>query len=225
MIKQLGKSTLVHHSVVHYGECSVGDKCLILENVILGFPTTEHLVTLRDRHRFVSDFDFFGVSIGNKCVIRSGSTIYRNTVIGNDFRTGHNILVRENARIGDNVILGSGSVLDADVVMGSNVSVQSQVYVSTGCVVEDHVFMGPNCVLLNDKYPIRKGKLHPVHVCKGASIGGNVTLLPGIKVGEGALVGGGAVVTKDVPEWHLAIGNPAQFTPLDDTMRTLNDIE
>lgn len=224
MIKQIGEDSLVHHSVVHYGECYIGSDCLILENVILGFPTVEHLMALRKKHKFLYEFDFFGVSIGDNCVIRSGSTLYRNTKIGRNFRTGHAVLIRENAQIGDYVTVGSGTVLDANVHLGSRVSIQSQAYISTGCQVEDEVFLGPNCVLLNDKYPIRKGELRPVLIRKGASLGGNVTILPGVTVGEGAMVGGGAVVTRDVPPWHLAVGNPARFEPLDETLAVTNNI-
>jgi acetyltransferase-like isoleucine patch superfamily enzyme len=224
MVAEIGTNTLIHHSVTTYGVCKVGSHCLILENVILGYPTTEYLIQLRDHHRFVYDFEFLGVELADNTVLRSASTLYRNVKIGVNFRTGHGVMIRENARIGHHVMLGTASVVDADVTIGNYVSIQSQVYISNGCAIEDHVFLGPNCVLLNDKYPIRKGELKPVRICQGASIGGNATLLPGVTVGEGALVAAGTIVTKDVPPWHLAKGNPAQFSELDESLRTLNQI-
>ena len=224
MFKKIGENTIIHHTVNNYGINSVGSHCLILEGVILGFPTAEYLVELRDHHRFVYEFDYIGTNIGNNAVIRSGSTLYRNVKIGHHFRTGHNVLIRENALIGNHVVVGSETVIDSDVEIGHKVSIQSRVYISNGCVCEDNVFLGPNCSLLNDKYPIRKGKIDPPRICRGASVGGNVSILPGVVVGEGAMIGAGAVVTTDVPPWHLAIGNPARFSKLDDSLITENKI-
>jgi acetyltransferase-like isoleucine patch superfamily enzyme len=121
-------------------------------------------------------------------------------------------------------MVGTGSVIDADVTIGSNVSIQSSVYISNGCVCEDKVFLGPNCSLLNDKYPVRRGNLESPRICEGASVGGNATILPGVVVGKGAMVAAGAVVTKNVPDWHLALGNPATFQRLDDSLMVENKI-
>lgn len=224
MIKKIGANTLIHHTVNSYGENFIGSHCLILEDVVIGYPTAEYLVELRDHNRFVYEFDFFGAEIKDHAVIRSGSTIYRNNRIGHHFRTGHKVLIRENASIGNHVMVGTSTVIDADVTIGSNVSIQSSVYISNGCVIEDKVFLGPNCSLLNDKYPVRKGHLESPRICEGASVGGNATILPGIAVGKGAMVAAGAVVTKNVPAWHLALGNPATFQQLDDSLMVENKI-
>jgi acetyltransferase-like isoleucine patch superfamily enzyme len=224
MIKKIGANTLVHHTVSSYGENFIGSHCLILEDVVIGYPTAEYLLELRDHNRFVYEFDFFGTEIQDHAIIRSGSTIYRNTRIGHHFRTGHKVLIRENAGIGNHVMVGTGSVIDADVTIGSNVSIQSSVYISNGCVCEDKVFLGPNCSLLNDKYPVRRGNLESPRICEGASVGGNATILPGVVVGKGAMVAAGAVVTKNVPDWHLALGNPATFQRLDDSLMVENKI-
>jgi acetyltransferase-like isoleucine patch superfamily enzyme len=224
MIKKIGENTLIHHTVTSYGDNTIGSHCLILEDVILGHPTADYLVELRDHNRFVYEFDFVGTEIQNNAVIRSGSTLYRNVKIGHHFRTGHKVLIRENAVIGNHVMVGTSTVIDADVAIGSYVSIQSNVYISTGSVCEDNVFLGPNCALLNDRFPVRKGELEPPRICRGASVGGNVTVLPGVTVGEGAVVGAGAVVTKDVPAWHLAVGNPATFSKLDKSLMVENKI-
>ncbi len=224
MITKIGEYTLIHHTVTSYGLNIIGSRCLILEDVILGFPTAEYLVELRDHHRFVYEFEYLGTEIQDNCIIRSGSTLYRNTKIGHHFRTGHKVLIRENAIIGNHVMVGTSSVIDADVTIGSYVSIQSNVYISNGTICEDNVFLGPNCALLNEKYPVRKGELVPPRICKGASVGGNATILPGIVVGEGAMIGAGAVVTKDVPPWHLAVGNPARFSALDESLIKKNKI-
>ena len=226
MIKAVGENSLIHNTVTSYGENTIGSHCMILENVILGHPTTDILLEMREKKKFIHDFTYLGTSIGDHVIIRSEGIIYRNVTIGNNTRTGHKVLIRENCTLGHNVMVGTGTVMDSDVTIGNFVSIQSTVYLSTGCVIEDKVFLGPNCVLLNDKYPIRvKEGLKPPVIRKGASIGGNVTVLPGVVVGEGALVAGGAVVTRDVPPWHLAVGSPARFEELTEALRVLNEIE
>ena len=92
-------------------------------------------------------------------------------------------------------------------------------------VIEDHVFIGPCAVLTNDKYPIRnKSELKGPILRKGASIGANSTILPGVEIGEGAMVAAGALVTRDVPDWKLAIGFPAKFKDIPEDLKTLNNI-
>jgi acetyltransferase-like isoleucine patch superfamily enzyme len=87
------------------------------------------------------------------------------------------------------------------------------------------VFIGPNVVFTNDKFPIRtKAPLAAPRICRGASIGANATILPGVVVGRGALVAAGAVVTRDVPAWHMAVGSPARFTKLPRHLRRQNQI-
>jgi acetyltransferase-like isoleucine patch superfamily enzyme len=98
------------------------------------------------------------------------------------------------------------------VVLGNNVTVKSGVFIWDGITVQDNVFIGPNVTFTNDKHP--RSKQYPEEFLRtiieeGASIGANATILPGIKIGKNALVGAGAVVTKDVPESAIVIGNPA----------------
>ena len=225
MIVKVGENTYIHSSVTTYGNNHVGSHCVILEHVILGHPTSDILVDMREKKRFIHDFEYSGTAMGNNCIIRSGAVLYRDVKIGSFARTGHKVLVRENTEIGDHVLIGTNTVIDNDVRIGSCVSMQTNVYVCTGCIIEDYVFLGPNCVLLNDKHPVRReGPLTPVTIRRGATIGGNATLLPGVTVGEGAMVGAGATVTKDVPPWHLAVGSPARFRELPADMKVLNRI-
>jgi len=158
-------------------------------------------------------------------LIRSGTIIYHGVQTGSRFRTGHNVLIRENTKIGHNVLVGTNTVIEGDTDIGNNVSIQSNVFIPTSTTIEDLVFIGPNVVLANDKYPIRinTGLVGPV-LRKGASIGANATILPGIEIGEGAMVAAGAVVTKDVPAWKLAVGCPAEIRELSEGMMIWNKI-
>lgn len=151
------------------------------------------------------------VSIGDNALIRSGSIIYSSVKIGNGLKTGHNVLIRENSILGDNVLIGTDSVLDGNCKIGNNVSVQTGVYITVFTTIEDDVFIGPRVVTTNDKYMFYGAKLIGPTIKKGAKIGANATLLPGIVIGEGAVVGSGSVVTKDVPAGATVVGNPIRI--------------
>jgi acetyltransferase-like isoleucine patch superfamily enzyme len=163
--------------------------------------------------------------VGDNAVIRSHSVIYRDVVIGNNLRTGHGVLIRERTRIGDNVLVGTKTVIDGHTSIGSHVSIQSRAYIPTNTVIEDYVFIGPCAVLTNDKYPVRKDyELCGPTLLRGASIGANAVILPGVTIGKGAMVAAGACVTRDVPDWTLAIGFPAEVRDLPDDLRMMNAI-
>lgn len=110
-------------------------------------------------------------------------------------------VVLKGAAIGSNCNICSHCFIENDVKIGNNVTVKNGVSLYDGIVIEDDVFIGPNAVFCNDKYPKSKNKnfkLEPILIKKGASIGANATILPGVIIGEGALVAAGSIVTKDV---------------------------
>lgn len=225
MIEKYGRGCLLHENLKAYGRNWIGAHTMILENVILGYPTSDVLLTIMARRTRHEDLDYRGVRIGHHSIIRSEAVIYRDVEIGNYVRTGHKVLIREKCRIGNHVLVGTNVVIDNDTSIGNRVSIQSGVYLPTHTVIGDHVFIGPNAVFTNDRLPIRvKSPLTAPSIRRGATIGANATILPGVVVGEGALVAAGAIVTRDVPAWHLAIGTPARFEKLPPRLRRLNQI-
>ena len=191
--------------IIISGTNTIGKNTIVSDNVTLGFPSREHL----------GKEEFPGTTIGADGMLRSGTIIYSDVVIGNHFSTGHNVMIREKTTIGDHVAVGTNTIIEGNVTIGNNVSLQSLVYIPTGVLIEDDVFIGPNAVLTNDPYPPHGGdNLKGPVIRKGASIGANATLVPGVEIGEGALVAAGAVVTRDVPPRMLAIGTPARFRDL-----------
>jgi acetyltransferase-like isoleucine patch superfamily enzyme len=186
-----------------YGINVIGEGAQIFEPVIIGFPSRENL----------GKTGYIGSTIGRQATLRSGTIIYCDVIIGNNFQSGHNTLIREKTRIGDRTSIGTATVIDGNSVIGHDVSLQSMVYIPTNTTIDNHVFIGPNAVLTNDRYP-PSGYLEGPHIKAGAAIGANVTILPGICVGEGALVAAGSVVTRDVPDQMLAIGSPARIKDL-----------
>lgn len=161
--------------------------------------------------------------IGKNFVIRSNSIIYNDVIIGDNFRTGHNVVIRENTNIGDDVLIGTNTVIEGDCIIGNDVSIQSNVYIPTNSVIEDNVFIGPCACFTNDKYPVRVDfDLQGPKIRRGASIGGNTTFLSNLEIGEGSMVAAGAVVTRSVPPYYLAIGTPAKIKPLPDKFKVPN---
>ena len=208
-----------------YGRTSIGKNAIIGENVIIGYPTSDILKKCASSGKSLDGIDFRGAVIGDNAVIRSNSTIYTDVKIGDDLRTGHNIMIREETVIGDNVLIGTNTIIDGHTMIGNNVSIQGNAYIPLNVRIEDNVFIGPCAVLANDNYPIRKkSDLRGPILRHGASIGANATLLPGVEIGEGAMVAAGALVTRDVPPWKLAIGFPARFKELPQELKTLNTI-
>lgn len=175
------------------GNITIGDNPTIQDYVILGSSNDGKIV------------------IGNNALIRSGSIIYSGVTIGNDFKTGHNILIRENTEIGNNVLVGTYSVIDGNCKLGNNISIQTSAYITAYTTIEDDVFIGPCVVTTNDKYMVTGAKLKGPTIKKGAKIGANVTILPGITIGVRAIVGSGSVVTRDVLPGITVIGNPAKM--------------
>ena len=187
---KVGKNVIIH------GKVQIGKGTVIQDNVIIGNSEEGTVV------------------IGKDSIIRSGSIIYSNVNAGDQLKTGHNILIRENTDIGSDVLIGTKSIIDGNCKIGNQVSIQSGVYITAYTTIRDEVFMGPFSVTTNDKYMrYRDGaELKGPMIDKKARIGANSTILPGIKIGKNAVIGSGAVVTKDVEKNDVVVGNPARST-------------
>lgn len=212
-------------SVKIFGQSRIGENSVLGEGVIIGHPTAEILKQAISSGINIEDMEFNGATIGDNAVIRSNSTVYADVNTGNGLRTGHNVLIREGTKIGNDVLIGTNTIIDGRSEIGNSVSIQGNVYIPLNVMIEDNVFIGPCAVLTNDKYPIRtKSDLKGPILRRGASVGANATILPGIEIGEGAMVAAGALVTKNVPSWKLAIGSPARIKELPEELRTRNVI-
>ena len=155
--------------------------------------------------------------------LRAGTIVYGGSQIGRGLQTGHNVVIREENLIGDDVSVWSNTVIDYGCVIGDRVKIHSNVYLPQFSVIEDDVFIAPGCTFAND--------VHPGCVCseyenmkgptirRGARIGVNVTMTPGVEIGAYALVGSGSVVTCDVPPGAVVAGSPARVMKMTGELR------
>jgi acetyltransferase-like isoleucine patch superfamily enzyme len=146
-------------------------------------------------------------------VIRSNTVIYAGSSIGSGLQTGHNVVLREENQIGNHCQFWNNTVIDYGCRIGNNVKLHCNIYVAQFTIIEDDVFMAPGVSIANDPHPgcpDSQRCMRGPTIKQGAQIGVNVTLLPFVTIGERALVGSGAVVTKDVPPESVFFGNPGQ---------------
>ena len=155
-------------------------------------------------------------------IIHPTAEVSSLATIGEGTRIWHQAQVRERAKIGRSCIIGKGVYIDSDVVVGDRVKIQNGASIYHGATIEDGVFVGPHACLTNDKLPRAitpdgelKGdadwQVGKILVQYGASIGAGAIILPGVTVGRFAMVGAGAVVTRNVPPHALVVGNPAKL--------------
>jgi UDP-2-acetamido-3-amino-2,3-dideoxy-glucuronate N-acetyltransferase len=144
-----------------------------------------------------------------------------HAIIGEGTRVWANVQIRERAAIGSNCIIGRNSYVECDVVVGDNVKIQNNASLYVGLTVEDGVFIGPHVVFTNDKLPRAinpDGTLKSATdwhvgrtlVCYGAAIGAHSVIVTGVTIGRWAMIGSGSVVTKDIPDFALVVGNPGR---------------
>jgi UDP-2-acetamido-3-amino-2,3-dideoxy-glucuronate N-acetyltransferase len=147
--------------------------------------------------------------------VHSSSVIDDGAVIGEGTRIWHFSHIMPQAVIGKNCNLGQNAFIDNNVKIGNDVKIQNNVSLYNGVEVEDEVFIGPSVVFTNVINPRsfveRKDEFKKTLVKKGATIGANATVICGITIGEFAMIGAGAVVTKDVPPYSIMAGNPAKI--------------
>jgi acetyltransferase-like isoleucine patch superfamily enzyme len=154
-------------------------------------------------------------------LIHPTAEISRLASIGSGTFIWNNCQVREYASIGSESILGKDVYVDFNVKIGDHVKIQNGVLIYHGTLIESGVFVGPGVIFTNDKQPrainpdgslksSSDWEVGSIHVCYGASIGAGAIILPNITIGQYAMIGAGSVVTRDVPDHALVIGNPAR---------------
>jgi acetyltransferase-like isoleucine patch superfamily enzyme len=167
-------------------------------NVIIGYP--------------VSRTGVRPLVLGPGARLRSGTVLYDGTTIGRGLQTGHGVVVREACVVGDDVSIWSNSIVDYGCRIGDRVKIHCNCYVAQFTEIESDVFLAPGVTIANDLYPGDRRSAELMagpRIGSGAQIGVNVTILPFVRIGAGALIGAGSVVTRNIPAAVVAFGNPA----------------
>jgi acetyltransferase-like isoleucine patch superfamily enzyme len=194
-------------AVVHQGT-EIGEGVVIEDNAVVGKQPSFGPSSTAKRDQLPP------LVIGTGTRILAGAVVFAGTRLGRDVVVGDQACVRERCELGDEVVVGRGSLVENDTTVGARTRIQANAYVTAYSELEEDVFIAPCVVTTNDNFMGRTERrlelMRGPVIRRGARIGGGAVLLPGIEVGEEALVGAGAVVLRDVPARAVVVGNPAR---------------
>jgi acetyltransferase-like isoleucine patch superfamily enzyme len=199
---KIGENVIISPGAIIYDNVEIGDNCFIGPNCIIGEPTAGF-------YKSPHLHDFKRTIIGNDSIIRSFTTIYEDVAIGNYFQTGHHAIIRENSKIGHHTTFGSFSELPGKSSIGNYVRIHSKVMLSENNIIDDFVWIFPFVVITNVKHP-PIGEFQQTHIKEYAQIFAHAILLPGLTIGKNAIIGAGTLVTKNVDDERLIVGNPGK---------------
>ncbi|MEC2077078.1 acyltransferase [Metabacillus fastidiosus] len=201
----IGENVTIGHNTVILRGTKIGNNVQIGANCVLGIkPLGNNQMRKADtyyNHLVIKDF----VKIGNIVSIYLGTLIDKHVFIGD------HASIRENVTVGENSVIGRASIIELNSKIGEKCTIQTLAYVTGDSILENNVFIGPCVSMSNDKYMgVHPYKLKGPHVKEGAKIGNNASLLPSVTIGEGTIVGAGAVVTKNLEKKQIVAGVPAK---------------
>jgi acetyltransferase-like isoleucine patch superfamily enzyme len=199
--------TIAESAVVHAG-VELGADVLVGDHAVLGKQPT-----LGRRSTAARD-PLAPLVVGDETAILALAVVFAGTRLGRRVVIGDQACVRERCELGDEVVVGRGSLVENDTTIGPRTRIQANAYVTAYSLLEEDVFIAPGVTTTNDNFmgrtEARLAQMRGPTIRRGARVGGGAILLPGIEVGEEAVVGAGAVVTRDVPARAVVVGNPAR---------------
>lgn len=235
----ISKTAVINSKAEVSPDCSVGDYCVIEDGVVLepgvelGHHVVVHSGTRVGAGTIIGDGCVLGCAprpaatstavqqeldplvIGQNCIMGTGVVAYKGTEIGSSCFLGDYSSVRENCKLGEAVLVGQRVVVENSVEIGDYTKIQTGAYITAFTNVGERVFIAPMVTTTNDNYMGRTEKRFSERrgpsFEKGCRVGGGVILLPGVTIGEEAFVAAGSLVTRDVPDYQLAMGSPARI--------------
>jgi len=198
-VQNIHPSVRFGYGVAVGGKTRIGKNSYIGDYCILGAPSF---------HSIKENVEGNGCRIGKLCLLRQYNVIYENTEIGDQVETSAFVHVRENTVIGAKTYLNTHVCVENDVKLGSRIRIAEHAIVGKGSVIHDDSFLGGSSMLAWDKK--MDGTHAPVVLGRGARVADNVTIIGGVELGIGCMIGANSVVTHDVPAWSIVFGVPAK---------------
>lgn len=216
---RIGKNVVIGHNCIIEADVLIGSNTYIDSNTIIRSGTKIGPNSFIGANCIIGEYlmDFcisrtlkkHNLIIGKDALIRSGSIIYTESTIGESFQTGHQVTIREKSIIGNHVSVGTLSDIQGNCTIGNYVRMHSNVHIGQLSVVDDFVWIFPYVVLTNDPTP-PSNNFVGVHIHPFAIVATGTLVMPGIDIGQDALVAAGCIVTKDVEPYAVVMGNPGK---------------
>jgi acetyltransferase-like isoleucine patch superfamily enzyme len=224
---RLGEGTEVGYGVVVETGVRIGRRCRIGHHVVVRAGTVIGDEVRLDDFVSVGKWPLRAVNsilkatqqldpaeIGDGCLLGTGATVYRGAALGRNVLVADQATVRERVRIGDYTIVGRGVVVENDCVVGRYCKLETEAYITAYSTLEDRVFIAPQVTTTNDRFIGRTEErfkhFRGIIVRRGGRVGAGSVILPGLTVGEDALIAAGSVLTRDAPPRMILLGSPAK---------------
>lgn len=205
----IGADCQIGHGVIIHPDTTIGSGVRIDDHTVIGKKPMKAAASAVTKDETLS-----GCVIADRCIVGTLAVIYRGCTIEQNVLVADLASVRENVRIDEYTIVGRGVTVENKVTVGKRCKLETEAYITALSEIGDYCFIAPEVTFTNDNFLGRtkdRFKYHKgVTMKNGARIGANVTVLPGITLGEDALVAAGSVVTRDVPARKIVLGNPAR---------------
>jgi len=206
---EIGDNCVLGHHVIIREGTKIGRGVRVDDNTVIGKQPLRS-----KRSIFKSDKTYLPAVIGDECLIGAQVVIYTGCEISNNVLIADSAAVREDVRIGEFTIIGRSCTVENFTTIGKKCKLETNSYITAYSTIEDYCFIAPGVVTTNDNYLGRTEErfkhFKGITLRKGSRIGGGAVILPGIEIGEDAVIAAGAVVTKNVPAKKIYLGSPAK---------------
>lgn len=206
----IGDNVIVGHNVVIREGTIISDGCTIFDGTILGKKPFRSAVSAVTEEKELPP-----LVLGKNVVVGANCVLYRGSILEESVFVGDLVVIREEVKVGRFTVIGKGVTVENKTVIGNYVKIETNAYITALSTIEDYCFIAPEVTFTNDNFlgrtEERKKHFKGPTLKKGTRVGANASILPGIVIGEDALVAAGSVVTKDVPARKIVMGVPARI--------------